>query len=244
MDCISRRRCLGLSSVALATFAGALLAAPPPKGGTTHPIPKIWRCAGQTDRAPDHVITMVPNQMSYIATVSAPPVTTLPKSESGAMTAAQAKASGCTRRVIEVRVPASTSSGCTDCYPNAEINVCAASFSDSTLFEHHCHVPKASLTKADCTTFRHDIEVYRKQSGATQWDPNPVATYVYRGFVDASGCRVAATHQGGIHDTAEVWPNVLPPSSGTDVYRVTSLPKFRGNLLDTVIFVEFGKLNR
>ena len=38
--------------------------------------------------------------------------------------------------------------------------------------------------------------------------------------------------------------HLLPPASGTDVYRVTSLPKFKGPLLGTVIFVEFESRNR
>ena len=43
------------------------------------------------------------------------------------------------------------------------------------------------------------------------------------------------------HDTAEVFPNVVPPASGMDVYRVLSLPTYKGALVDTVIFIEFER---
>jgi hypothetical protein len=100
------------------------------------------------------------------------------------------------------------------------------------------------MSEADCKTFRHDVEVFKKAAGQAEFAKDPIARFTYRGFVDSTGCRVAAKHLGQIHDTAEVWPNVVPPASGTDIYRVTSLPKFKGNVLGTVIFVEFEKTNR
>jgi hypothetical protein len=248
MDRPSRRIQPYLSvAIAAALFAAPLTAAPPPKGGTTHPAPKVWPCIGQTTRPADHTITMVANQQDYIATVTAAPVTTPPQMESGAMTVAEAKAAGCTRRVIEVKVPSTASSGCRsgECYPNAEINVCAGTFSGSTLWEHHCRVPKSSTSEADCKTFRHDIEVFKKAAGQAEFGKDPIARFTYRGKIESGTCRVVATHLTDTHyDTAEVYPNVVPPTSGTDVYRVTSLPKYKGSVLGTVIFIEFEKTSR
>ena len=72
MDRASLRTRLCLSSFAAAlavVFTSPLPAAPPKGGATTHPIPKVWPCVGQTKRAADHTITMVANQQDYIATV-------------------------------------------------------------------------------------------------------------------------------------------------------------------------------
>lgn len=228
----------------LATLSLSFTSAPAaPLGNKTGPTPqkKIWPCLGQTTRPADALITMLPNKSFYEETVSTALVTTPPQFESGALSVTQAKAASCTRRVIELRVPASASSSCSDCYPNAEINVGAGSFASSKEFEEYFHVPKSSVSKADCETFKHQIEVFRKPSGAAEFEKTPIRTWVYRGFVDSSGCRVAAKSQGQIWDTAEVFANVTPPSSGTDVYRITRLPKFKGAVLDTVVVVEFEK---
>ena len=62
--------------------------------------------------------------------------------------------------------------------------------------------------------------------------------------MDSTGCRVAAQNLGQIHDTAEVYPNVTPPKNGTDIYRVLTLPKYKGALVDSVIFIEYEKMQR
>ena len=183
---------------------------------------------------------MEANKAFYKVTDSATPVTTDPVMDPGyPITAAAAKAKQCKRRMVEIRVPSTTSSGCANCYPNAEIHVCAGQFSGSKSFEEHCRVPTTSTAEATCKTFNHAVEVYRKKSGEADFSKTPIATYVYKGFVDVNGCRVAGKHLGQIHDTAEVWPNVTPPASGMDVYRVLSLPNYKGALVDSVIFVEF-----
>jgi hypothetical protein len=64
---------------------------------------------------------------------------------------------------------------------------------------------------------------------------------VYRGVKGTDGCPVYAKHLGQIWDTAEAYPNVVPPASGTDVYRVLSLPTFDGAVIDSVIFIEFER---
>jgi hypothetical protein len=229
---------------ALLLATGHVGAAPTKQGQSTSKTPKVWRCAGQTDRPADLVITMEPGKAFYKYTVTAAPVTTPPKFESGALSVVQAQAMGCKRRVIEVRVPSNASSGCADCYPNAEIHVCAGSFSGSKEFEEHCRVPQSSTASSTCKTFKHSVEVYKKASGSGAFNPTALRYFTYRGFIDSSGCRVAAKHLGQIHDTAEVYPNVTPPGSGMDVYRVTSLPEYQDELLDTVIFIEFEKRNR
>ena len=239
--CFARRLGCALVLAALPLSSTSSLAAPPSNKPGTTPQKKIWPCLGQTTRPADKLVQMQAGKSFYKETVSTTPVTTPPQFESGALSVAQAKAASCTRRVIELRVPASTSSGCSDCYPNAEISVGAGTFANSKEFEEYFHVPKSSVSKADCETFKHQIEVFRKPSGATEFEKTPIRTWVYRGFVDSSGCRVAAKNQGQIWDTAEVFANVTPPASGTDVYRVTSLPKFKGAVLDTVIVVEFEK---
>lgn len=228
--------------LAFCIVVGTTVDAAPKKSGETHPAPKVYSCAGQLTRPADFTITMEPNKSSYIQTVDAPPQATMPVIESGAMTKAQAEASKCERRVIEVRVPSNTSSGCPDCYPNAEIHVCDGQFSGSKLFEHHCRVPTSSTSANDCKTFDHRVEVYKKASGAAEWNLTPIKSFRYRGFMEAGKCRVAAKYLGQIHDTSEVYPNVTPPGNGMDVYRVLSLPKYKGNLVDTVIFIEFEKM--
>ena len=227
--------------VALSLLFTSALAAPPGKKAEITPQKKIWPCLGQTTRPADKIVTMQANKTFYEETVSAAPVTTMPQFESGAMTVMQAKAAACTRRVIELRVPSTASSGCRECYPNAEIAVGAGDFANSKEFEEHFHVPKSSVSEADCKTFKHQIEVFRKPPGATEFGKDPIRRWVYRGFMDSTGCRVAAKNMGQIWDTAEVFANVTPPSSGTDVYRITSLPKFKGAVLDTVFVVEFEK---
>ncbi len=184
------------------------------------------------------------NKTFYKIMTSAAPVATLPVFDPGyPITAAAAKATACKRRVIEIHVPSTASSGCADCYPNAEVNACAGSFAGSTLFEHHCRVPAASTSKPKCETFKHAVEVYYKPAGAAEFgkmplDPTPL---LYRGVKGTDGCRVYAKHLGQIWDTAEVYPNVVPPASGTDIYRVLSLPTFDGALIDSVIFIEFER---
>lgn len=214
------------------------------KGDDVKPVMKIYRCAGQLTRNPDLVITMKAGKAEYEETLNAAPVTTLPVVENGAITQAEAKAKSCKRRVIEVRVPSTTSSGCADCYPNAEIHVCAGNFSGSKSFEEHCRVPVSSTPEKDCKTFSHNVEVYKKASGAKSFNRTALKTFHYKGFMDSSGCRVAAQNLGQIHDTAEVYPNVTPPSSGTDVYRILTLPNYKGALLESVIFIEYEKKQR
>jgi len=141
-------------------------------------------------------------------------------------------------------VPSTTSSGCANCYAQAEINVCVGSFSGSKEFEEHCRVPVSSTSETDCKTFSHNVEVFWKPSGAANYTLTPLKNFVYKGFKDSTGCRVAAKYLGQIHDTAEVYPTVNPPASGMDVYRVLSLPRYKGNLLDTVIFVEYESMKR
>jgi len=41
-------------------------------------------------------------------------------------------------------------------------------------FEEYCHVPKASVSKADCQTCKHQIEVYRKPRGAAEFEKSPM----------------------------------------------------------------------
>jgi len=220
-------------------------AAPNKTGTGTHPAPKVYLCAGQLTRPADVVITMTANDAFYKQTTGAAPVTTLPVIDSGAMSAAEAKLKACKRRVIEIRVPSTASSGCGDkCYPNAEIHACAGAFPGSKEFEEHCRVPVSSTNSTKCKTFRHAVEVYKKPSGATEFNKTPVKSFLYKGFIDASGCRVAAKNLGQIHDTSEVYPLVTPPTSGMDVYRVLSLPNFDGALVDTVVVVEFEKIAR
>jgi len=103
-------------------------------------------------------------------------------------------------------------------------------------------LPGAGITaEPTCKTFTHSVEVYLKKSGESEFNKVPISQFLYKGFVDANGCRVAAKNQGQIYDTAEAWPNVIPPASGMDVYRVLSLPTYKGALVPTVIFVEFEK---
>ena len=102
-------------------------------------------------------------------------------------------------------------------------------------------MPTSTTNSANCTTFQHAIEVFKKSSGQTKYTATVLGTFVYKGFIENSSCRVAAKYLGQIHDTAEVYPNVTPPASGTDVYRVLSLPNYKGALLDTVLFIEFEK---
>jgi len=228
-----------LAALPMVVAIGAT-AAPPNTAPGTHPVPKIYPCAGQLTRAPDKIISMGPNKTFYLVNDNVAPVTTPPLMDPGyPITQAAAKAKECKRRAIDIQVPSNTSSGCTNCYPNAEIHACAGQFASSKLFEDHCRVPASSTSQANCKTFSHTVEVYKKKSGDAEFDKTPIATFVYRGFVDANGCRVAAKYLGQIHDTAEVFPNVTPPASGADVYRVLSLPTYKGALVDTVIFVEF-----
>ena len=213
-----------------------------PNGGTM-PVKKIYRCAGQLTRAADAVITMQAGKAFYKATDSTAPVTTAPVFESGApVTVAEANTIGCNRRVIEIRVPSTTSSGCANCYPNAEIHACAGSFAGSKVFEEYCRVPTSSTSEANCKTFKHEVEVFKKVSGQTKFGLTPLKTFVYRGAIDSSGCRVAAKNLGQIHDTAEVFPNLLPPATGMDVYRVLTRPSYQGALIDSVIFVEYESM--
>lgn len=223
-------------------FSIAATAAPASNKPGTHPTPKLYPCAGQLTRAPDLVITMEANKTFYMVTDSAAPVTTQPVMDPGyPISAAAAKTKTCKRRVVEIRVPSTASSGCADCYPNAEINACAGSFSGSVLFEDHCRVPAHSTAEATCKTFNHPVEVYLKKSGQAEFNKVPISHFLYKGFVDVNGCRVAAKNLGQIYDTAEAYPNVVPPASGMDVYRVLSLPTYQGALIDTVIFVEFER---
>ena len=218
------------------------MAAPAKSKPGTQPVAKLYQCAGQLTRPADHVITMEANKTFYKYTDSAAPVITQPVMDPGyVITAAAAKLKTCKRRVVEIRVPSTTSSGCATCYPNAEINACAGSFSGSKEFEEHCRVPGSSTAEATCKTFNHPVEVYVKKSGETEFNKIAISHFLYKGFVDSSGCRVAGKNLGQIHDTAEVWPNVVPPTSGMDVYRVLSLPTYKGALVDTVIFVEFER---
>src|SRR5512144_360856 len=139
-------------------------------GTTTHPVPKLYQCAGQLTRAADQIITMGPNKTFYLVTDSAAPVTTDPVMDPGyPITAAAAKTKTCKRRVVEIRVPSNTSSGCANCYPNAEIHACAGSFSGSKTFEEHCKVPTTSTPEATCKTFSHRVEVYKKKSGDAEF---------------------------------------------------------------------------
>jgi hypothetical protein len=185
----------------LVAFAGiaALLvstAAAEPKKGSgsgTKPTPKIYACGGQLTRAADKIITMEAGKAFYKSTVDDAPVTTPPTGDVNTITAAQAKLMACTRRVIEVRVPSTTSSGCADCYPNAEIHVCAGSFSGSKEFEEHCRVPVSSTPLADCKTFTHQVSVYKKAAGATNFNPIALKTFNYKGFIDASGVALRAS---------------------------------------------------
>jgi len=160
--CFARRLGCALVLAALPLSSTSSLAAPPGNKPGTTPQKKIWPCLGQTTRPADKLIQMQAGKSFYKETVSTTPVTTPPQFESGALSVAQAKAASCTRRVIELRVPASTSSGCSDCYPNAEISVGAGTFANSKEFEEYFHVPKSSVSKADCETFKHQIEVFRK----------------------------------------------------------------------------------
>ncbi|HZA94951.1 MAG TPA: hypothetical protein VE421_02360 [Burkholderiaceae bacterium] len=212
--------------------------------GQTKPTPKVYACGGQLTRTADKIITMEAGKAFYKSTVDDAPVTTAPTGDLNSITAAEAKARACTRRVIEIRVPSTTSSGCADCYPNAEIHTCAGSFSGSKEFEEHCRVPVSSTPLADCKTFSHPVAVYKKAAGANSFSLAPIKNFNYRGFIDSSGCRVAAKNLGQIYDTAEVFANVTPPTSGTDVYRVLTLPKYKNALLDSVIFIEFEKKRR
>jgi hypothetical protein len=230
-----------LAMATLLVSMGATAAPASSKPGT-HPTPKLYQCAGQLTRPADHIITMEANKTFYKVTDSTAPVITQPQMDPGyPITATAAKTKTCKRRVVEIRVPSTTSSGCATCYPNAEINACAGSFSGSKEFEEHCRVPTSSTAEATCKTFNHPVEVYLKKSGETEFNKVSISHFLYnKGFVDVNGCRVAAKNLGQIYDTAEVWPNVLPPASGTDVYRVLSLPTYKGALVDTVIFVEFN----
>ena len=224
----------------MVSFGGA--AAPADPKQSTHPIPKLYPCAGQLTRTADLVITMEANKTFYMVTDTATPVTTDPLMDPGyPITAAAFKSKACKRRVVEIRVPSTTSSGCANCYPNAEISACAGSFAGSKYWEDHCRVPASSTTEPTCKTFTHSVEVYLKKSGESEFSKVPISQFLYRGFVDANGCRVAAKNRGQIYDTAEAWPNVLPPASGMDVYRVLSLPTYKGALVPTVVFVEFEK---
>ena len=102
-------------------------------------------------------------------------------------------------------------------------------------------MPTSSTPEATCKTFNHPVEVYLKKSGETEFNKVPIKTFLYKGFVDASGCRVAAKNLGQIYDTAEVYATVNPPASGTDVYRVLTLPTYKGSVVDSVIFVGFER---
>ena len=210
----------------------------------TKPTPKVYSCGGQLTRPADEIITMEAGKAFYKSTVNDTPVTTPPTGDLGSVTAAEAKLLNCTRRVIEIRVPSTTTSGCADCYPNAEINVCAGSFSGSKEWEEHCRVPVSSTPLADCKTFTHQVQVYKKAAGSKSFNLTPLRNFNYKGFVDGTGCRVGGQYLGQIHDTAEAYANVTPPGSGMDVYRVLSLPKYKGALLDTVVFIEFDKRRR
>ncbi len=210
----------------------------------TKPTPKVYACGGQLTRTADKIITMEAGKAFYKSTVDNAPVTTAPTGDVNTITAAQAKLMACTRRVIEIRVPSTTSSGCADCYDNAEINVCAGPFSGDKEFEEHCRVPASSTPLADCKTFTHQVQVYYKPAGSTTFNLTPLRNFNYKGFVDATGCRVAGKYLGQIHDTAEAYAWVTAPTSGMDVYRVLSLPNYKGSLLDTVVFIEFEKKRR
>lgn len=231
-----------VTAVAALVFSIDGTGAPGDSKPGTQPVPKLYQCAGQLTRPADFIITMEANKAFYQYTDSAAPVTTPPLMDPGyPITAAAAKAKECKRRVVEIRVPSSTSSGCATCYPNAEISVCAGQFSGSKEFEEHCRVPVSSTTEANCKTFSHAVDVYLKKSGEAEFKKTAIASWRYKGFMDASGCRVAAKNKGQIWDTSEAYPNVLPPASGTDVYRVLSLPMYKGALVDSVIFIEYER---
>ena len=245
MATAARFTCIALltASMVVLGMSSADAQAPKPSGsgGQTKPTPKVYPCGGQLTRTADKIITMEADKAFYKSTVDDAPVTTAPTGDVNTITAAQAKLMACTRRVIEIRVPSTASSGCGDCADFAEIHVCAGDFSGSKTFEEHCRVPVSSTPAADCKTFNHPITVYKKASGSQAFVATKPGTFVYKGFIDSSGCRVAGKYLGQIHDTAEVFANVTVPTSGTDVYRVLSLPKYKGALLDTVVVVEFEK---
>jgi hypothetical protein len=241
---LSVRSIVAHTGIAVMACGMSTAGAEPPKGGGTTPPMKIYACAGQLTRTPDATITMKAGKAFYEDTVRGQPVTTQPVVQNGSISVAEAKAKACTRRVIEIHVPSTASSGCPDCYPNAEIHVCAAKFAGSKDFEEHCHVPVSSTSAADCKTFSHPVEVYKKPNGAKSFNLTALKTFHYRGFMDSTGCRVAAKNLGQIHDTAEVYANVTPPKSGTDIYRVLTLPRYKDALLESVIFIEFEKRRR
>lgn len=226
-------------ALCVAAFLGSTsfaLAAPATNPNqSTHPQINTNSCAAHLTREPDEVITMEPGKKFYIVTTSAAPA----NSTSPYGSVAQMP---CKRRVIEVRVPSNTSSGCANCYPNAEIHTCAGDFANDKLFEEHCHVPKSSVGETTCKTFSHNVEVYKKPAGTSSFGTKALKTLRYKGFIDSSGCRVAATYLGQIHDTAESYANVTPPAAGMDVYRVLSLPRFDGSFVPTVLFIEYEEM--
>jgi hypothetical protein len=216
------------------TLCGLAVHAQPGGGdlGSTPPI-NTNPCLGQLTRTADVVITMQANKREYLAESNDTPFTTYGPFSFSTF-------SGCTRRVIELRVPSTTSSGCADCYMNAEIHACAGAFPGSKSFEEICRVPVSSTSEQLCKSFSHKVEVYKRPAGATQFNTTPLRTFVYKGFIDANGqCRVAAQYLGQIHDTSEVYPTVFPPASGQDRYRILSYPVFNGTVLSTEIAVEF-----
>jgi len=229
-------RCLFAAILCGVSFSSYANGDPPPGDS---PLPIDNACAGHLTRPADVIIYMQANQQEYLAESDDAPGHTW-----SSYTTGQYEFNACTRRIIEIRVPASTSSGCADCYPNAEIHACAGYFPGSKVFEEICRVPVSGTSEAKCKTFNHKVDVYKRPAGSTSYGDKPVKSFVYKGFMENGMCRVAAKNLGQIHDTSEVYGYLLPPASGTDRYRVLSYPVYDGNILSTEISVHFESMGR
>lgn len=208
-----------------------------PPGGDTQPQ-NTNPCHAHLTRAADVIINMHANQQEYLVeSEDAPGSSWAPNS-----TIIQSTFNACKRRIIEIRVPSTTSSGCANCYSFAEIHACAGYFPGSKSFEEICRVPTSGTPEATCKTFNHKVDVYKKAAGTTAFNPLPVRSYVYKGYIENGVCRVAAQYLGQVHDTSEVYASVIPPASGTDVYRVLSYPVYEGNVLSTQLSVGFESM--
>jgi len=210
---------------------------PTPPGATPAlPTP----CSGHLTRAADRTITMVANKKFYKSTINAgtiPPTKTHALYQTG-------YGSGCVRWVVEIVVPSTASSGCTNCYDFAEILLGAGAFSPySTKHEVHFYRPKPSTNKMFCESYKHRVTVYKKLSGSAKFNPNPVKSYYYAGRHEDGVCKVYHAISGGIvHDTSEIYGAILIPDSGTNYYRVVHLLEIDGKYHDSVTVVEFESL--
>lgn len=210
-----------------------------PELGDSPPPPKP--CDPHLTRPADDVISMVPNVSFYKSTLNA---TITPPTETFSIMQT-ASSFGCKRWVVEMVVPSSASSGCSECYDWAEILMGASQFRGSTKFEKYFYRPTSNTPTVQCNSYRHKIAVYTKLNGAEKFNAKPSQYYYFVGRIKDGQCRVYHDQGGGvIHNTSEVFGIIQIPGSGTNYYRVMHHLEYGGSLMDTVTVVEFEETHR